>query len=194
MPRQQKTLKQGPQGQVRIIGGEWRGRKLPVPEAEGLRPTSDRVRETLFNWLQFSLPGRRCLDAFAGSGALAAEALSRGASLVTAVEQEPRVTRQLRDILIPLAGSRLQLVNANTLQWLQQTPPTPYDLVFLDPPFQLDLLEPVASLLETGGWLAEGALIYVERNRQATAPQLPPNWQLQKDKQAGEVQFSLYAR
>lgn len=194
MPRQPKPQKQAPQGQVRIIGGEWRGRKLPVPEAEGLRPTSDRVRETLFNWLQFELPGRRCLDAFAGSGALTAEALSRGASLVTAIEQEPRVARQLRAILTPLAGSRLQLINASSLQWLQQTPPTAYDLVFLDPPFQLELLETVARLLESGGWLAEGALIYVERSRQAAAPGLPGNWRLQKDKQAGEVQFSLYAR
>lgn len=195
MPRSaHKSPRPDPQGQVRIIGGEWRGRKLPVPDAEGLRPTPDRVRETLFNWLQFQLPGRRCLDAFTGSGALAAEALSRGASSVTAVERDPRVAKQLRELLSPLAGERLQLVNADVCHWLQTQPVEPFSLVFLDPPFHAGLLQPVAELLESGGWLTADALIYVEQARHGEAVQLPTDWQLQKEKQAGEVQFSLYAR
>ncbi|MBE0505548.1 MAG: 16S rRNA (guanine(966)-N(2))-methyltransferase RsmD [Marinospirillum sp.] len=194
MPRRQKPLKQGLQGQVRIIGGEWRGRKLPVPEGEGLRPTSDRVRETLFNWLQFSLAGRRCLDAFTGSGALAIEALSRGAAQVTAIERDPKVTKQLRELLTPLAGKRLQLLNADVLQWLEGEPEAPFDLVFLDPPFHQGLLEPTCQLLEQRGWLADNALIYIEQEKQGEPITLPPNWSLQKDKQAGEVRFGLYAR
>lgn len=194
MPRRQKPLKQGLQGQVRVIGGEWRGRKLPVPEAEGLRPTSDRVRETLFNWLQFSLAGRRCLDAFTGSGALAVEALSRGAAQVTAIERDPKVAKQLRELLTPLAGERLQLLNADVLQWLEGEPEAPFDLVFLDPPFHQGLLEPTCQLLEERGWLADNALIYIEQEKQGEAITLPPNWSLQKDKQAGEVRFGLYAR
>jgi 16S rRNA (guanine966-N2)-methyltransferase len=194
MPRRQKALKQGLQGQVRIIGGEWRGRKLPVPEAEGLRPTSDRVRETLFNWLQFSLAGRHCLDAFTGSGALAIEALSRGAAQVTAVERDPKVAKQLRELLTPLAGERLHLLNADVLQWLQGEPEAPFDLVFLDPPFHQGLLEPTCQLLEERGWLADNALIYIEQEKQGEPIALPVNWSLQKDKQAGEVRFGLYAR
>lgn len=194
MPKRQKPLKQGLQGQVRVIGGEWRGRKLPVPEAEGLRPTSDRVRETLFNWLQFSLAGRRCLDAFTGSGALAVEALSRGAAQVTAIERDPKVAKQLRELLAPLAGERLQLLNADVLQWLEGEPEAPFDLVFLDPPFHQGLLEPTCQLLEERGWLADNALIYIEQEKQGEVITLPPNWSLQKDKQAGEVRFGLYAR
>lgn len=194
MPRRQKPLKQGLQGQVRIIGGEWRGRKLPVPEAEGLRPTSDRVRETLFNWLQFSLAGRRCLDAFTGSGALAIEALSRGAAQVTAIERDPKVAKQLRELLTPLAGARLHLLNADVLQWLEGEPEAPFDLVFLDPPFHQGLLEPVCRLLEERGWLADDALIYIEQEKQGEPLTLPQRWSLQKDKQAGEVRFGLYSR
>ncbi len=203
MYRPQKKTKPAATGQVRVIGGEWRGRKLPVPEAEGLRPTPDRIRETLFNWLQFVIAGKTCLDAFTGSGALAVEALSRGAAQVTAIERDTKVAKQLSALLTPLAGERLKLVNADALQWLENSlenslegqPATPFDLVFLDPPFGQPLLEPACRLLEEKGWLAEGAYIYVEQAKQQTGlVTLPANWVLHKDKQVGDVRFSLYTR
>ena len=195
MRKPQKKTKQATSGQVRVIGGEWRGRKLAVPDAEGLRPTPDRVRETLFNWLQFSIAGKTCLDAFTGSGALAVEALSRGAVEVTAIERDIKVTKQLSKLLSPLAGERLKLINADALSWLEQQPAQPFEVVFLDPPFSLPLLEPACQLLEEKGWLAENALIYVEQaKQQAGLVHLPANWILQKDKQVGDVHFSLYTR
>ena len=195
MYKPQKKTKQAAVGQVRVIGGEWRGRKLPVPHAEGLRPTPDRIRETLFNWLQFSIAGKTCLDAFTGSGALAVEALSRGALKVTALERDSKVTQQLGILLTPLAGKRLTLVNTDALRWLETEPAQTFDLVFLDPPFGESLLEPACQLLEEKGWLAEGALIYVEQaKQQAGLITLPSNWVLQKDKQVGDVHFSLYTR
>lgn len=195
MRKPQKKTKQATLGQVRVIGGEWRGRKLAVPDAEGLRPTPDRVRETLFNWLQFSIAGKTCLDAFTGSGALAVEALSRGAVEVTAIERDIKVTKQLSKLLSPLAGERLKLINADALSWLEQQPAQPFEVVFLDPPFGLPLLEPACQLLEEKGWLVENALIYVEQaKQQAGLAHLPANWILQKDKQVGDVHFSLYTR
>jgi|AntRauTorcE11897_2_1112592.scaffolds.fasta_scaffold01050_5 16S rRNA (guanine966-N2)-methyltransferase len=194
MPKRQKSLKQGLQGQVRVIGGDWRGRKLPVPEAEGLRPTSDRVRETLFNWLQFDLPGSCCLDAFSGSGALAVESLSRGASQVMLLEKEPRVAKQLREMMTELDAARAEVLNADTLIYLDQPATKTFDLVYLDPPFTQGLLEPACQLLEKHGWLAEGAKIYLEIEKQAPVQQLPDHWQLLKEKQAGEVRYSLYQR
>lgn len=195
MHKPQKKTKQAAAGQVRVIGGEWRGRKLPVPHAEGLRPTPDRIRETLFNWLQFSIAGKTCLDAFTGSGALAVEALSRGAAQVTALERDSKVTQQLGILLTPLAGDRLTLVNTDALRWLETQPAQAFELVFLDPPFGESLLEPACQLLEEKGWLAEGALIYVEQaKQQAGLVDFPPNWILQKDKQVGDVHFSLYTR
>lgn len=195
MRKPQKKTKQANYGQVRVIGGEWRGRKLPVPDAEGLRPTPDRVRETLFNWLQFSIGEKTCLDAFTGSGALAVEALSRGATQVTALERDTKITQQLSKLLSPLAGERLKLINTDALTWLEQQPVQAFDVVFLDPPFGLPLLEPACQLLEEKGWLAEGALIYVEQAKHSAAPiSIPVNWVLQKDKQVGDVHFSLYTR
>ena len=195
MYKPQKKTKQTAVGQVRVIGGEWRGRKLPVPDAKGLRPTPDRIRETLFNWLQFSIAGKTCLDAFTGSGALAVEALSRGALKVTALERDSKVTQQLGILLTPLAGKRLALVNTDALRWLETQHAQTFDLVFLDPPFGEPLLEPACQLLEEKGWLAEGALIYVEQaKQQAGLITLPSNWVLQKDKQVGDVHFSLYTR
>lgn len=195
MHKSQKKTKPVATGQVRVIGGEWRGRKLPVPDVEGLRPTPDRIRETLFNWLQFVIAGKTCLDAFTGSGALAVEALSRGAAQVTAIERDTKVAKQLSALLTPLAGERLKLVNADALHWLENQPATPFDVVFLDPPFGQLLLEPACQLLEAKGWLAEGAYIYVEQAKQsASLVNFPANWVLQKDKQIGDVHFSLYTR
>lgn len=192
MPKRQKISKQGLQGQVRIIGGEWRGRKLPVADVAGLRPTSDRVRETLFNWLQFDLPGSACLDAFSGSGALAAESLSRGALQVVQLEKDPSAAKQLREIMAVLDAQRAKVLNADALSYLDQPATQQFDLVFLDPPFSQGLLEPVCQLLAAQGWLAEGAKLYLEVEKTAPEQQLPASWHLLKEKQAGEVRFALY--
>ncbi|PSJ44447.1 16S rRNA (guanine(966)-N(2))-methyltransferase RsmD [Zobellella endophytica] len=180
-------------GQIRLIGGQWRGRKLPVLDGEGLRPTTDRVKETLFNWLMFDTRGSRCLDLFAGSGSLGFEALSRGATEVVLVEKDTRIARQLQHNLASLPGARGQVVNADALDYLQGTG-TPFDLVFLDPPFHRELLPAVCRLLEQGGWLTDETKIYIEREPSPEPPALPVNWTLLKDKRAGQVCYQLYQR
>jgi len=134
-------------GQIRIIGGQWRGRKLPVPDSPGLRPTTDRVRETLFNWLAPSMVDARCLDCFAGSGALGLEALSRYAASATLIEMERGVARQLQQNLATLSATQGKVVNDNTLTFLNQSG-TPHDIVFVDPPFRKGLLDETLRLLE----------------------------------------------
>ncbi|KZE19963.1 16S rRNA (guanine(966)-N(2))-methyltransferase [Cronobacter sakazakii] len=180
-------------GQIRIIGGQWRGRKLPVPDSPGLRPTTDRVRETLFNWLAPYLVGARCLDCFAGSGALGLEALSRYAADATLLEMERGVAQQLQKNLATLKSSAAKVVNTNTLNFLNQTG-EPHDIVFVDPPFRKGLLEATLNLLETRGWLAPQALIYVESEVENGLPPVPANWQLHREKVAGQVAYRLYLR
>ncbi|EJJ0661530.1 16S rRNA (guanine(966)-N(2))-methyltransferase [Cronobacter sakazakii] len=180
-------------GQIRIIGGQWRGRKLPVPDSPGLRPTTDRVRETLFNWLAPYLVGARCLDCFAGSGALGLEALSRYAADATLLEMERGVAQQLQKNLATLKSSAAKVVNTNTLNFLNQNG-EPHDIVFVDPPFRKGLLEETLNLLETRGWLAPQALIYVESEVENGLPTVPANWQLHREKVAGQVAYRLYLR
>ncbi|EGT4275197.1 16S rRNA (guanine(966)-N(2))-methyltransferase [Cronobacter sakazakii] len=180
-------------GQIRIIGGQWRGRKLPVPDSPGLRPTTDRVRETLFNWLAPYLVGARCLDCFAGSGALGLEALSRYAADATLLEMERSVAQQLQKNLATLKSSVAKVVNTNTLNFLNQNG-EPHDIVFVDPPFRKGLLEETLNLLETRGWLAPQALIYVESEVENGLPPVPANWQLHREKVAGQVAYRLYLR
>ncbi|ABU79452.1 16S rRNA (guanine(966)-N(2))-methyltransferase [Cronobacter sakazakii] len=180
-------------GQIRIIGGQWRGRKLPVPDSPGLRPTTDRVRETLFNWLAPYLVGARCLDCFAGSGALGLEALSRYAADATLLEMERGVAQQLQKNLATLKSSAAKVVNTNTLNFLNQTG-EPHDIVFVDPPFRKGLLEETLNLLETRGWLAPQALIYVESEVENGLPPVPASWQLHREKVAGQVAYRLYLR
>ncbi|MBR9957203.1 16S rRNA (guanine(966)-N(2))-methyltransferase [Cronobacter sakazakii] len=180
-------------GQIRIIGGQWRGRKLPVPDSPGLRPTTDRVRETLFNWLAPYLVGARCLDCFAGSGALGLEALSRYAADATLLEMERCVAQQLQKNLATLKSSAAKVVNTNTLNFLNQNG-EPYDIVFVDPPFRKGLLEETLNLLETRGWLAPQALIYVESEVENGLPPVPASWQLHREKVAGQVAYRLYLR
>lgn len=179
-------------GQIRIIGGQWRGRKLPVPDSPGLRPTTDRVRETLFNWLAPYLVDARCLDCFAGSGALGLEALSRYAAKTTLLEMERGVAQQLQKNLATLKASNAQVVNTNTLNYLNQ-PGEPYDIVFVDPPFRKGLLEETLKLLETRGWLASGAMVYVESEVENGLPPVPANWRLHREKVAGQVAYRLYS-
>jgi len=182
-----------PAGQIRIIGGKWRGRKLPVPHSPGLRPTTDRVRETLFNWLAPVIQGARCLDAFAGSGALGLEALSRYAATVTLLEYQRPVAQQLSKNLALLDASGGEVVQTNALQWLAQTG-QPYDVVFLDPPFRQGLLANTLTLLEEQGWLADEAWIYVEAEAESAATEVPSQWQLHREKIAGQVAYRLYIR
>lgn len=180
-------------GQIRLIGGQWRGRKLPVPDSPGLRPTTDRVRETLFNWLAPSMVDARCLDCFAGSGALGLEALSRYATHATLLEMERGVAQQLQKNLATLKAGNAQVVNTNTLAFLAQTG-TPHDIVFVDPPFRKGLLEETLTLLESNGWLADDALIYVESEVENGLPPVPASWQLHREKVAGQVAYRLYQR
>jgi len=180
-------------GQIRIIGGQWRGRKLPVPDSPGLRPTTDRVRETLFNWLAPSMVNARCLDCFAGSGALGLEALSRYAGASTLIEMERSVAQQLQQNLATLKAANANVVNTNTLTFLNQTG-TPHDIVFVDPPFRKGLLDETLRLLEVNGWLADDALIYVESEVENGLPQVPVHWDLHREKVAGQVAYRLYHR
>lgn len=188
------TPSTGRAGSIRLISGQWRGRKLPVHDVEGLRPTTDRVKETLFNWLATEVRDSRCLDVFAGSGSLGFEALSRYASYVMMIEQEPKAARQLQQNLQTLQCTQAQVVCRDALQVLQQPCTEPFELVFLDPPFRKELLSQVIPLLEQQGWLADSALIYLERENEGTPPVIPANWQLLKDKQAGQVCYQLYLR
>ena len=183
----------GGSGQIRIIGGQWRGRKLPVPDSPGLRPTTDRVRETLFNWLAPSMVDARCLDCFAGSGALGLEALSRYAGSATLLEMERQVAQQLQKNLATLKATHGKVVNMNTLAFLNQTG-TPHDIVFVDPPFRKGLLEETLHLLESNGWLASDALIYVESEVENGLPPVPASWDLHREKIAGQVAYRLYQR
>ncbi|MFP1743744.1 16S rRNA (guanine(966)-N(2))-methyltransferase [Lonsdalea quercina] len=180
-------------GQIRIIGGQWRGRKLPVPHSPGLRPTTDRVRETLFNWLAPVIQQARCLDCFAGSGALALEALSRYAAHATLLEAERGIARQLSQNLSLLRAENASVIHTDALQWLTQ-PGEAFDVVFLDPPFRQGLLDNTVNLLETQGWLADDAWIYIETEAENRTLNLPANWQLHREKVAGQVAYRLYAR
>ncbi|MBM6550541.1 16S rRNA (guanine(966)-N(2))-methyltransferase RsmD [Marinomonas ostreistagni] len=175
---------------LRIIGGEWRSRQLPIPDIEGLRPTTDRVRETVFNWLNFEVPGARCLDLFCGSGALGLEALSRGAKDCTFVELNKQVAQQIQQNLKTLNAPQGQVVHSDALSFLQR-PSEAYDLIFLDPPFRKGLLDQVIPALDSQ-WLKSGAHIYIERESEKELPPLPDNWQLLKEKKAGQLTFALY--
>jgi len=177
---------------LRIIGGTWRGRKLRFPASAAIRPTPDRVRETLFNWLGAATQAAQCLDLFAGSGALGLEALSRGAAGVTFVEQDGAAVRSLRARLTEWHAAHAQVEHADALRYLAG-PVRPFDIVFLDPPFAAGLLSRAAALLAERHWLKEGALIYVECAARDDLPGLPQSWRPLKGKQAGEVGYHLFA-
>jgi 16S rRNA (guanine966-N2)-methyltransferase len=194
---QHKTESNAPDGHnggrnsVRIIGGVWRGRRVNFPDVPGLRPTPDRVRETLFNWLQHAVAGARCLDLFAGSGALGLEALSRGAKELVFVEQAVAAARVLREQLVRFGGGgRGQVMEMGAARYLR-SPPEPFDIVFLDPPFGRAGLAEYVPLLDLGHWLQPGSLIYLENEKAEGAPALPAEWELLKSKSAGEVGYHL---
>lgn len=184
----------GGQGHLRIIGGQWRSRKLGFPEAPGLRPTPDRVRETLFNWLAAHIEGAKVLDAFTGSGALYLEALSRGASMALALDANATAIASLRHNLDLLGCATGQLLQSDALKYLETQTPSAFDLVFLDPPFHQNLLPATCTLLEEKGWLAERAWIYTESETPPSALQMPATWRLHREKKAGQVYYSLWQR
>jgi 16S rRNA (guanine966-N2)-methyltransferase len=178
---------------LRIIGGEWRSRRIRFPGLTGLRPTPDRVRETLFNWLAPDLAGSRCLDLFAGSGALGLEALSRGAASVTFVEREREAADRLRETATQLAPGRAIVLHADALAWLGGAS-QPFDIVFVDPPFDSGLLPVALRTLESGGWLAPAARIYLEGPAKTGPPALPAGWILHRSGRAGAVGYHLARR
>lgn len=179
-----------PARQLRIIGGAWRGRKFRFAADEAIRPTPDRVRETLFNWLMGRVEGARALDLFAGSGALGLEALSRGAAHVTFVERNAAVARALAAVLAAFGARHATVECADSLEYLAGRA-QPFDLVFLDPPFGSALAARAAAALDAGGWLADPAFIYLELPAREPLPALPAAWQLVKSGRAGDVGYHL---
>ena len=184
---------------MRIIAGGWRGRRVHFPDVPGLRPTPDRVRETLFNWLQHSIVGARCLDLFAGSGALGLEALSRGAKSLVFVEQAQAAARSLVKELERLGGTaRAQVVEMGASRFLRSAAEAfgkpyggPFDVAFLDPPFGMDALPEFIPMIDQRNWVKPGGLVYLENEKSAGAPDLPSHWELLKSKSAGEVGYHL---
>lgn len=182
--------KNAPKGQIRIIAGQFRGRKLPVLMADGLRPTTDRVKETVFNWLMPYIQDANCLDCFAGSGGLGFEAISRGASAVTLVELNKLAAQQLKDNKALLKADNIQVIQQNALDFLHNNQQS-YSLVFIDPPFRKGLAQQTAQLLSEKG-LTDDALIYVEMETDHNTQIMPSHWQLLKEKVAGQVVYRLY--
>jgi 16S rRNA (guanine966-N2)-methyltransferase len=179
-------------GSVRIIGGRWRGTRLPVADSPGLRPSSDRVRETLFNWLQPALPGARVLDLFAGTGVLGLEAVSRGAASAQLVEAEPRLARALQDASVRLgAGGEVAVHPGDALAWLRGQAGRGFDIAFVDPPFAAGLWEPVLAALPAA--LAADAWLYLE-SPSDRVPVLSPEWALHRENRTRDVRSALYRR
>ena len=192
--RRQRASQPAAAGAIRIIGGRWRGRRLPVPDGEGLRPTADRIRETLFNWLQADIAGAHCLDLFAGSGALGLEALSRGAAHCDFVDSSRDAVRSINASLATLeARDRAACHESSAAAFLARRERT-YDLVFLDPPFAADLLPSTCRELERCQIPGENGLVYIESSQVPGLLQLPSNWQAVRQKKAGSVHYGLYRR
>lgn len=183
---------------MRIIGGIWRGRRLPVHPHPDLRPTPDRVRETVFNWLSPELAGARCLDLFAGTGALGIEALSRGAGALVLVEQDAGIAAALSENLTRLKAHAAQVIHTDALRYLRRQDQAsaiapPFDIVFLDPPFRGHLLPDCLKLLTDNDkqWIKPGGLVYIESAKAGTGWALPPSWELLRSKTAGQVGYHL---
>ncbi|ORT51343.1 methyltransferase [Vibrio sp. qd031] len=188
-----KTSKKSQLGSIRIISGQWRGRRLPVLESDGLRPTTDRVKETLFNWLAPHLAHSRCLDLFAGSGGLGFEAASRYADQVTLCELNKPAFQQLEKNSALLSAENIAIKNTDSLAMLKAQG-SAYDIVFIDPPFRKEMLDQCVALLESNGWLAENALIYVETEKELSHFTPPTHWTPLREKVAGQVKYQLFKR
>jgi len=188
-----RASKSQTQGQVRIIGGNWRRRKVSFQTLPDLRPTGDRIRETLFNWLAPQIDGSRCLELYAGSGILSLEALSRGAAFTAINDNEPMATRAIRETLntFNCETARFAISHVTAADWVNRYRGEPFDIIFLDPPFDSSELLTIPELLIANGVVSEDSLIYVETHRAATfCP--PASWQCHREHQGGQVHFALY--
>jgi 16S rRNA (guanine966-N2)-methyltransferase len=189
--RKKSGKKKAQPGQLRIVAGNWRSRLLQIADVPGLRPTSERIRETLFNWLAPRLPGAKCLDLCAGTGALGIEALSRGASRVVFVESSSVAVKTLKENLTSLGAPDIELLNMDARQYLGGATVEQFDIVFLDPPFAADLHDELCRLLIEQNWLAAGARIYIEMDKDQPGSCVPSSWRVLKDKTAGKVRYLL---
>lgn len=188
-----KTSSKGA-NELRIIGGLWRGRKLRFADAEGLRPTGDRIRETLFNWLAPHIAGANCLDLFSGSGALGLEALSRGAAQVTFIDNNPDVIKHIRQHLDTLEATNAELIRHNSLQWLAAAADDdrrPYDIIFLDPPFNAEILDDCIALLARHPLLHDSTLLYIESPTENSCQTLSEAWRVLRQKSTANVAYAL---
>jgi len=178
-------------GRLRIVAGNWRSRLLRIAAVPGLRPTSERIRETLFNWLAPRIAGARCLDLFAGTGALGFEALSRGAAAAVFVEQSPEAANALRGSIDALDAKGAQVRQMDALAYLRTSTSDKFDIVFLDPPFAADNLADLCRLLAESSMLMADAWVYIEQDSNRPLPELPDGWRVLKSKTAGNVRYSL---
>ena len=188
----EKSRKSIKGGFIRLISGKWRGKKLPVKDIEGLRPTTDRTKETLFNWLMHDINDANCLDCFSGSGSLGFEALSRFAKNVTLLEKDSSVAKQLDENLTVLKADNARVVKGDALQYLAKVATEQYNIVFIDPPFNKGLVQPCCDALHTNAYLASNALIYIEHEVDLSTLILPDSWVLLKEKSTGQVAYQLY--
>ena len=191
MPAKKRGNRGSPSGRLRIVAGKWRSRLLPVADVPGLRPTSERIRETLFNWLAPTIHGARCLDLFAGTGALGFEALSRGADSVHLVENATAAVSQLRENVKALQATEIDICQKDAFDLLRRRGNGQFDIVFIDPPFADGRYEELCKLLVEHGWLSPGALVYIEQDRKRSPPALPADWKIVKEKTAGNVRYAL---
>ena len=179
---------------IKIIGGKWKGTNLTFYDEPELRPTGNRIKETLFNWLQPNIQGSICLDLFTGSGCLGLEALSRGAAKCVIVEKNKRVINHLAENIEKLSSST-ELIHDDALNYLSSKEPSKtFDIVFLDPPFDSTLYESTVRALELNHWLSHDALIYIEARSDSSTFQIPDNWLLFREQVAGNVRYMLYSR
>lgn len=177
-------------GTVRIIAGEWRSRKLPVADVDGLRPTTDRVRETLFNWLQNHIVSAHCLDLFAGTGALGFEAASRSAAKVVMIERDQKAFKGLQQSVDILKTEKIDIINTNALSWLEKADQS-FDIVFLDPPFDQNVVPETLKKLMSSSCVKLGTLIYIEEKDQIDQTTIPDSLEILKEGKAGQVRYSL---
>ena len=185
--------KSGKSNSVRIISGDWRGRRLPVADVPGLRPSGDRCRETLFNWLQPWIPGADCADLFAGTGALGFEAASRGAASVLMIEKHPRAQKVLRQGVEQLQALQVNLHSGGAMSMIEDLKPDSFDIVFVDPPFDSNLAGLVLERLDKTGSVRRGGFVYIESP--ATQPVSPlPGWRVWRDQQIGDVRMQLFRK
>ncbi|PPI88524.1 16S rRNA (guanine(966)-N(2))-methyltransferase RsmD [Candidatus Pantoea edessiphila] len=179
-------------GSIRIIAGQWRRHKLPVLNSYGLHPTTDRMRETLFNWLNPMIKNANCLDCFTGSGSLGFEALSRYANFVTMLEIKNYLVKQLEMNLKRFKSNNGKIIHTDTLFWLENNKGKPFNIIFIDPPFNSNLLDKTIFLLEKKQWISNNSFVYIEKKSTNIINYIPNNWTLYHKKTAGKVTYSLF--